>query len=416
MGKKSEGMTKVRVIMVFLSSTSSVVFSVCCFSYLIRCLLYSSVLFLLISDIFGLLLLWATVVLAHNGKCAHRLSEGAGADSPVHNLLAVRFNDRPDSRTMTLNSLYSLLVEVEYMDEGTAASGSSPSFEGGFVQNHPVLSWLGSNTKKYPPAKSGQGHSRREVWTLLSTASYAKQHKVPQEALEGTDACREVIASLLAAAAPFLEMASRSAAVAGTGSGGGGKQSYEVINTKLQLWGAGVPLNHWVAKDGSAFAWDASGELGTCGDWLWPQGACIEGAYMSGRTLADHIASLPSSAAKAEVGNEATSRGLDGAFASGTGGLGAVGEKAAPQARGGKGTTNTGGKGKGNAQMSGGKGGHGNTLQRSGRGGGASTKPATVNNSKKVMEMRPGDWLCSSCGAHVFASKKACFRCQKAKP
>lgn len=391
-------------------------FTVCCFSYLIRYLLFSTVVFLLISVIFGLLLLWATVVLAHNGKCAHRLSEGAGADSPVHNLLAVRFNDRPDSRTMTLNSLYSLLVEVEYMDEGTAASESSPSFEGGFVQSHPVVSWLGSNTKKYPPAKSSTspGHSRREVWTLLSTASYAKQHKVPQEALEGTDACREVTASLLAAAAPFLKMASPSAAAAGAGSGGGGKKSYEVINTKLQLWGAGVPLNHWVAKDGSAFAWDAAGQLGTCGDWLWPKGACIEGAYMSGRTLADHIASLPSSAAKAEVGNEDTSRGLDGAFASGTGGLGAVGEKAAPQARGGKGTSNSGGKG--SAQMSGGKGGNGNHKQRSGRGGSASMTPATANNAKKVMEMRPGDWLCSSCGAHVFASKKACFRCQTAKP
>ena len=360
----------------------------------------------------------SAVVLAHNGKCAHRLSEGAGADSPVHNLLAVRFNDRPDSRTMTLNSLYSLLVEVEYTGESvdgpsssSPSSSKSPSFEGGFVQNHPVLSWLASNTKKYPPKTSSPGQGRREVWTLLSTASFAKQHKVPQEALEGTDACREVTASLLSAAAPFFKMASPAASA---GSEGG--KSYEVINTKLQLWGAGVPLNHWVATDGSAFAWDAAGQLGTCGDWLWPRGACIEGAYMSGLKMADHIASL--SSCSAEMGGEGTSRGLAGAFASGTGGLGAVGEKAQLQPRG----SNNGGKGKGRgiAQMSGGKGGRsGNTLQRSGRGGSASIKPAAqsnkANNAKKATEMRPGDWLCPSCKAHVFASKKACFRCQTPK-
>ena len=30
--------------------------------------------------------------------------------------------------------------------------------------------------------------------------------------------------------------------------------------------------------------------------------------------------------------------------------------------------------------------------------------------------MRPGDWSCGSCGANVFASKMACFRCGAAKP
>ena len=30
--------------------------------------------------------------------------------------------------------------------------------------------------------------------------------------------------------------------------------------------------------------------------------------------------------------------------------------------------------------------------------------------------MRPGDWTCNNCGANVFASKLACFRCHTPKP
>jgi hypothetical protein len=348
------------------------------------------------------------------------LSEGC-APSPVHDLLAVRFNDRPDARTMTLNSLYSLLVEVEYSSDSAAAAAAGAPFEGAFVQNHPVLAWLASNTKKYPPLGSRGAGPRREVWTLLSTASYAKLHKVPQEALEGTDACRDVTAAMLDAAAPFLKLA---APAKGSGGGGG-----HVVATKLQLWGAGVPLNSWVATDGSAFVWDASGGLGACGDWLWPHGASIEGAYMSGRRLADHMATLlPAAGSSSDA--DGRSRGLAGAFAAGAGGLGAVGEKAQSAAppTAGKGArssvapgSSTGGRGGGTAGAFGRGSGLGSGL-RSGRGGeptaGASGKGAQAAGAKakpNVPEMRPGDWLCP-CGAHVFASKRACFRCQAPKP
>ena len=60
-----------------------------------------------------------------------------------------------------------------------------------------------------------------------------------------------------------------------------------------------------------------------------------------------------------------------------------------------------GGGGKGG----GGKGGGGKGGDGKGGGGG--------NGSA---EMRPGDWLCPGCGAAVFASKPACFRCGAAKP
>eukprot|EP00966_Prymnesium_polylepis_P094698 2192212-Prymnesium_polylepis.1 len=32
------------------------------------------------------------------------------------------------------------------------------------------------------------------------------------------------------------------------------------------------------------------------------------------------------------------------------------------------------------------------------------------------LNVRPGDWTCDNCGAHVFASKLACFRCHTPKP
>ena len=31
-------------------------------------------------------------------------------------------------------------------------------------------------------------------------------------------------------------------------------------------------------------------------------------------------------------------------------------------------------------------------------------------------DVRPGDWECPACGANVFASKMACYRCQAPKP
>ena len=47
-----------------------------------------------------------------------------------------------------------------------------------FVRNSPSLSWAANNT-----AKLGGSADGREAWTLLSTAAYGKQNKVPQEAV-----------------------------------------------------------------------------------------------------------------------------------------------------------------------------------------------------------------------------------------
>ena len=115
----------------------------------------------------------------------------------------------------------------------------------------PVVAFLGCNTAKYAePAvgnAAGGAGGGKEVWTILSTASFAKRFKVPQEHLEGTDTEREVTEKLLEAALPLWNAArssSGSARDADSGSvvaaAGGG---LHFGATKLQLWGAGVPLN-----------------------------------------------------------------------------------------------------------------------------------------------------------------------------
>eukprot|EP00966_Prymnesium_polylepis_P122569 2833422-Prymnesium_polylepis.1 len=135
------------------------------------------------------------VVIAHNGKCAERLTSKIDVRD-VHMLLRARFataatGGGPGGGRMTLNSMYSLLVEVP--------AGVMPSAEerggvdGAYVEHEPALRYLGSNDAKH-------GHTgESEVWTILSSGAFGKSHKVPQEQLEGTEAEAEVTALLLAA-------------------------------------------------------------------------------------------------------------------------------------------------------------------------------------------------------------------------
>jgi hypothetical protein len=151
-------------------------------------------------------------------KPAHRLTSGIPTASALNKLLEVKFSDRPSPKTMTLSALYSLVAELEFEEQdgvndnsnnpatAAAPTQSSSSFHGAFVEGSGVLRWAASNTHKYGGDKgddddddeqkrdkrgdkrAGNTRKRREVWTFLSTASFAKQWKVPQEALEGTEA------------------------------------------------------------------------------------------------------------------------------------------------------------------------------------------------------------------------------------
>lgn len=73
---------------------------------------------------------------------------------------------------MTLNSIYSLTVEV---DGGALAPIGG--FHGAFLEDSEVLSWVACNTRKYRTAAATGG---RELWTLLSTAGYGRRNKAPQ--------------------------------------------------------------------------------------------------------------------------------------------------------------------------------------------------------------------------------------------
>lgn len=177
------------------------------------------------------------VVIAHNGKCAERLTSKISA-RPVHMLLRSRFapaatGGGAGGGRMTLNSMYSLLIELPagVMPGADARNG----VDGAYVEDDGVLRYVGCNDAKYA-AGSGDAADGRgggtEVWTVLSSGAFGKAHKVAQEQLEGSEAEGEVTALLLAA----LERA--------VGLSPGAVQS-AALATKLQLWGAAIPMNRW---------------------------------------------------------------------------------------------------------------------------------------------------------------------------
>ncbi|CAK9080490.1 unnamed protein product [Durusdinium trenchii] len=271
-------------------------------------------------------------VIAHNGKCAERLTSSTPARE-VHALLRTNFaaslpkNPAPGSGTFTLNQIYSLLFEVP--------KGVMPeSFDAAFVENEDSLRWLSSNTRKL------QQSAESEVWTALSSAPFGKRHKAPQEFLEGTAKEAEVIDLMLKAVENAVSLPS------GTLNGEKGK----VKATKLQLWGAAVPISRWASRDGVDFVWSATHSIGIAGDWLSSspeRASTIEAAWISGVRLADHIASHAQDDAGLQLGENG------GVFVPVDGEFGSSGSEAAawvdPQKGKGKGRQK-GGKSKGNSR------------------------------------------------------------------
>ncbi|CAJ1347992.1 unnamed protein product [Effrenium voratum] len=221
-------------------------------------------------------------VIAHNGKCAERLTSSTPARE-VHALLRTNFaasvtRAQPGCGRFTLNQIYSLLFEVP--------KGLMPTdFAAAFVENEPILRWLSSNTAKL------QQSAECEVWTALSSPSFGKQHKAPQEFLEGTAKEAEVIELMLAAVERAVALPSGSLQAASA--------------TKLQLWGAALPITRWASRDATDFAWSSAHRIGIAGDWLssCPERAStIEAAWLSGVRLAEHIAKQPAEDAGIQLG------------------------------------------------------------------------------------------------------------------
>jgi len=106
----------------------------------------------------------------------------------------------------------------------------------------------------------------------------AAHAKVAQEQLEGSGAEAEVTALLLAAVERAVGLKA-------------GALASSAIASKLQLWGAAIPMNRW---DGGDFAYCAAERIGVAGDWLSASGvgaSTVEAAWTSGVRLAEHMAS-----------------------------------------------------------------------------------------------------------------------------
>eukprot|EP01043_Picozoa_sp_COSAG02_P044171 COSAG02_NODE_3918_length_6048_cov_3.708186_1_plen_591_part_00 len=200
------------------------------------------------------------VVVAHNGKCADRLMAKAGVPT-IHRLLQCKFAPKVTAPTkMHLSSLW-MCIAVFDKPLGFPWAGAE-------IEQHPVLSWAGNNSKK--PGLQHQGY---EAWTLLSTRQFGTANKCPQEDIPAGK--RAQVTDLMLQA--FFQ-------VAGLITADG--HSPQPVHTFVQLWGAAVPLNVLCGEAPSVLDFDSA--VGVCGDWF--TSPCIEGAAESGLHLADTIA------------------------------------------------------------------------------------------------------------------------------
>ena len=223
-----------------------------------------------------------SIVVAHNGKCADRLMSRTPAKD-LHQLLRVNFaaTVAPQAKRMTLNSIYSLTVALpknSFLDTALPST-----FTCGFIEKHPDLSFLTCQTRKLQQKQPSQD-TDVTVWTIFSSAKFAKRHKAPQEFLPD-DTIDEVKALLLDS---LQEVLSRDDGHALS------RLVDSVLDCRLQLWGAALPLNIYHSKSASqGFIYDDDYSVGVCGDWLLD--SSIAGAWTSGRRLADHLTDVAQS-------------------------------------------------------------------------------------------------------------------------
>lgn len=190
------------------------------------------------------------IIIAHNGKCANRLLAASGLP-----LIARQM------KRLELSSIWALMVAFE---EPLPMPADLAHLEGAFIEGVDSVSWIANNTKKL----FGSASNGPDCWTIFSTATFAKQNKVPQESIPNVTA-EKVKKAMLHGVEDALGL-SRDCL----------KPSY----SRLQLWGAALPTN----TPGIPCIFDAQGRAGICGDWLL--GSSLEVAALSGMALANHIA------------------------------------------------------------------------------------------------------------------------------
>ncbi len=207
------------------------------------------------------------LIIAHNGKCADRIMSKTPA-SDLHQLLRVNFAPTVPAyggNKMTLNSLYSLTIVLP--NDSTLSRALPEPFICGF-STHPQLRMISCQTRKYSTSET------YEVWNILSSAKFAKTYKAPQEFLP-PETVEEVTQRLLQAVQDSVHISTT--------------RPLQPLESRLQLWGAAVPLNSW----SQTFLWDKQYQVGVCGDWLVEPS--IAGAWTSGNNLAKHLKQKDSS-------------------------------------------------------------------------------------------------------------------------
>lgn len=223
------------------------------------------------------------LIIAHNGKCADRLMSKSPVPE-IHSLLRVNFAPTVPANggnRMTLSSIYSLSICLK--SPSPLSKALPDNFVAGFIQNNSHLGFLTFQNRKL-----NQETTTHEVWTLLSTPKFAKRHKAPQEFMP-EETIEEVSAILLKSLGELVNVNPASL-------------TRDMVDRRLQLWGAAIPMNVWKGK---GFLYDPKHKVGVCGDWLLEPS--IAGAWTSGRQLADFL--VDDSRDETEK-----PQGLDGAF------------------------------------------------------------------------------------------------------
>lgn len=181
---------------------------------------------------------------------------------------------------MTLNSIYSLVFAIK--SDNKKSSSITQTLKTLFsqdvytlmIRNEHNLRLLSSNTLKHSHAHHPSLSTNIEVYTLLSSPQFGKQYKGPQENLPN-DLMEEVTMKLLQSLERALSITENEIVD-------------HVVDLKLQLWGAAVPLNTWTTPNNDGFVYDSQFHVGACGDWILD--SSIAGAWESGKRLASWIA------------------------------------------------------------------------------------------------------------------------------
>eukprot|EP01006_Ploeotia_vitrea_P050381 TRINITY_DN67453_c6_g2_i2.p1 TRINITY_DN67453_c6_g2~~TRINITY_DN67453_c6_g2_i2.p1 ORF type:complete len:716 (-),score=107.27 TRINITY_DN67453_c6_g2_i2:2617-4764(-) len=208
------------------------------------------------------------LVIAHNGKCATRLSAAKGMERinaglrkiqllPMFVLLAAF--EPPSPVTTTTNT-----------DHTTTHNQQTVVFT--IVDNNDTIAWITTKTDK----TTGQ-----TCYTVFSTPEFGMRFKVPQEFIPDED--RQRITAILLEQLQSVTLHQQQC----TATSNDAKIAPIVgvpVSTHLQLWGAALPKNTLQHHD---FLLDPHTLAGSCGDWCVSPN--VEGAVLSGIRLADAI-------------------------------------------------------------------------------------------------------------------------------